>query len=481
MLVSAAALVLASGAFTAYTWLTFRAAMVEQLSVQARIIAFNSASALLFNDPVSAQKTLGALGASPSIVDAAIYDNGGGVFARYWRGRKSLIKAFPQISKSQTEAHWYTHGELSLARRIEPQGKPLGVVLIRCELGELTTRLEGYAAITAAVLAACLGAAVLISAGVHRSVSVPVIRLAETARLVSRDKNYSLRAAATGSRDELDFLIQSFNGMLEEIQQRDASLQKAHDELERRVEERTGLLHAANKELEAFSYSVSHDLRAPLRHISGFSKILAEENRDQLNADGRHYLARIEEGARNMGRLVDDLLSMGRISRQEVVRRPADLNLLWQEAWERLQPEFEGRKIEWRIGALPAAECDPGLIKLVFTNLLSNAVKYTRRRECAVIEAGQITVDGEDVIFVRDNGAGFDQKYAHKLFGVFQRLHREEDFEGAGVGLATVQRIIHKHGGRIWAEGKVECGAAFFFTLVPRKPSRPKPANSVSS
>jgi two-component system, chemotaxis family, sensor kinase Cph1 len=165
-------------------------------------------------------------------------------------------------------------------------------------------------------------------------------------------------------------------------------------------------------------------------------------------------------------------LSMGRISRQEVMRKPVNLDLLCRETRECLRPEFEGRRIEWRIGALPTVECDAGLIKLVFTNLISNAVKYTRRRECAVIEAGQITLEGESVIFVRDNGAGFDQKYAHKLFGVFQRLHREEDFEGTGVGLATVQRIIHKHGGRIWAEGELDRGATFFFTLFPGKARR---------
>ncbi|MGH9445182.1 MAG: sensor histidine kinase [Terriglobia bacterium] len=480
-LVSAAALLLACAAFTAYTWLTVRAAMVERLSAEAQIVAFNSTSALLFNDPVSAQKTLEALRASPSVVDAEIYTAKGELFAGYWRGQKTQPAALLKIGGDQAEDYLFRRGALVLVRRIDVEGKRAGVVMIRSDLKELTRRLEGYAAIVAVVLVACLGVVVLISAGVRRSISEPVIRLAKTARIVSRDKNYSLRTAATGSHDELDFLIEAFNEMLAQIQQRDASLQKAHDELERRVEKRTRQLHAVNKELEAFSYSVSHDLRAPLRQISGFSKILIEENEAQLNSDGRHYAARIEEGARNMGRLVDDLLGMGRISRQEVVRKPEDLNQLLQEVLERLQPELEGRKIDWRIGALPALECDAGLIKLVFTNLLSNAVKFTRRRECAVIETGQMTLDGEDAIFVRDNGAGFDQKYAHKLFGVFQRLHRVEDFEGTGVGLATVQRIIHKHGGRIWAEGEVERGATFFFTLVPGKASRSLADNPLNS
>lgn len=237
-------------------------------------------------------------------------------------------------------------------------------------------------------------------------------------------------------------------------------------ELERRVLERTEQLDAVNKELEAFSYSVAHDLRAPLRHINGFSKILQDDYGPALDETGQHYLKSVSDAAKNMGQLVDDLLKMGRIGRQELMRRSTDLNALMGRSLQDLQPECEGRKIDWRIGDLPSLECDPGLMKQVFVNLLSNAVKYTRRRENAVIEVGQVTLDGAPAIFVRDNGAGFDQRYAHKLFGVFQRLHSAEEFEGTGVGLATVQRIVQKHGGRIWAEAEVDKGATFFFALA---------------
>ncbi len=254
--------------------------------------------------------------------------------------------------------------------------------------------------------------------------------------------------------------------MLSQIQERDAALQKAHDELEHRVQERTTQLGAANKELEAFSYSVAHDLRAPLRQIDGFSQILADQCGPQLDLTAQRYLKLVRDGARNMGQLVDDLLNMARIGRQELVRKPTDLNLLLQSALRDLQPEWQGRQVDWRIGNLHTVECDPGLMKLVFVNLLSNAVKYTRRLECAAIEVGQIMLDGAPVVFVRDNGAGFEQQYAHKLFGVFQRLHRTEDFEGTGVGLATVHRIIQKHGGQIWAEAEVNKGATFFFSLA---------------
>jgi PAS domain S-box-containing protein len=224
-------------------------------------------------------------------------------------------------------------------------------------------------------------------------------------------------------------------------------------------------LAASIKELEAFTYSVSHDLRAPLRHISAFSKILTEEFGSNLPPEAQHHVQRIQEGTRRMGLLVDDLLNLARVGRCDVSLRVSGLKSVVDEVLADLAPEFADRKIEWKIGNLPFVECDPGLIKQVFQNLFSNAVKFTRPRNQAVIEVGQKDRDGTTVVFVRDNGVGFNMKYADKLFGVFQRLHRVEDFEGTGVGLATVQRIIQKHGGRIWAEAELDKGATFYFTL----------------
>src|SRR5271157_297142 len=241
-------------------------------------------------------------------------------------------------------------------------------------------------------------------------------------------------------------------------------------ELEQRVIQRTAQLEAANRELEAFTYSVSHDLRAPLRHISGFSKILTEEYGPSLATDAQHHLQRIQEGTCRMGQLVDDLLSLGRVGRHEVRLQGTGLNSVVNEVIAELKAECEGRQVEWKVDDLPFVECDPGLMKQVFQNLLSNAVKFSRPRNHAVIEVGQRDQDGTPVVLVRDNGAGFNMKYSDKLFGVFQRLHRPEDFEGTGVGLATVQRIIQKHGGRIWAEAELDKGATFYFTLgAPEK------------
>jgi PAS domain S-box-containing protein len=224
-------------------------------------------------------------------------------------------------------------------------------------------------------------------------------------------------------------------------------------------------LKAVNAELEAFTYSVSHDLRAPIRQIEGFSKILAEHLGGSADPEVAHCLHRIQQGSQQMGRLVDDLLHLAQLGRQDAMPRRTSLDVLIRDVLSNLRSETAHRDIEWKVDSLPPVVCDPGLMHVVFTNLLSNAVKYTRPIEKAVIEIGQSEKGGELVLYVRDNGVGFDMKYADKLFGVFQRLHRAEEFEGTGVGLATVQRIIRKHKGTIWAEAAPGRGATFFFTL----------------
>lgn len=235
--------------------------------------------------------------------------------------------------------------------------------------------------------------------------------------------------------------------------------------LEMKVEERTSLLEAANKELESFSYSISHDLRAPLRHINGFLELLSKRSLDQMDEKSVQYLRSISAASTHMGLLIDDLLNFSRTGRMEMKPHHIDMNRALSDALAIMEQETSGRNIEWRINQLPLVYADYSMIRQVWVNLISNAIKYTRKRDAAVIEVGCRTEDTEYVFYIRDNGTGFDMNYSQKLFGVFQRLHTNEEFEGTGIGLANVRQVITRHRGRTWAEGEVDAGATFYFSL----------------
>jgi light-regulated signal transduction histidine kinase (bacteriophytochrome) len=250
--------------------------------------------------------------------------------------------------------------------------------------------------------------------------------------------------------------ILATNNDITERKRRDEKIQQLNRELE-----------ANNKELEAFAYSTSHDLRAPLRHVAAYSELLQKHATSVLDEKGRRYIALLLESAKKMGDLIDDLLAFSRIGRAETRNALVSLDQLVREAVSEVERGNEKRKIVWRIGALPDVHGDRAMLRLALVNLVSNAVKFTSTRAQAEIEIGCADgKPGEVVVFVRDNGVGFDMKYVHKLFGVFQRLHRSEAFEGTGIGLATVQRIVARHGGRVWAEGVVDGGATFYFSAL---------------
>ncbi|MDD5303850.1 MAG: ATP-binding protein, partial [Elusimicrobia bacterium] len=239
---------------------------------------------------------------------------------------------------------------------------------------------------------------------------------------------------------------------------------------EERVRVRTAQLEAANKELEAFAYSVSHDLRAPLRAMDGFSQILMEDFAPKLEPECRRYLGLVRKGAQTMGRLIDDLLAFSRLGRQAMATSPVSMEEVVREVLESLADQLKGRQVRFSVGALAPCEGDASLLRQVWVNLLANAIKFTRTRPEALIEIDSHDEAGETVYRVKDNGVGFDMRHAGKLFNVFQRLHPKEEFEGTGVGLAIVARVVERHGGRVWARGELDRGAEFLFTLGGRKP-----------
>lgn len=266
-------------------------------------------------------------------------------------------------------------------------------------------------------------------------------------------------------RSELGHAVEDLHTQIHARKAAEEKLRRLNEELESRVQARTAELQELNNELEAFTYSVSHDLRAPLRHLSGFSRLLQEEFGPTLPKEACHYLSRVDAAAKNMSNLVEDLLHLSRVGRQLPRRQRTSLLALAEEARAQILPEAENREIHWYLHPLPEVEADPVLLRQVFANLFSNAVKFTRKQPSPRIEVGSRFQSGKTVVFVKDNGTGFDPRYADKLFGVFQRLHRQDEYEGTGIGLATVQRIIHKHGGNVWAESQPGLGATFYFSI----------------
>jgi len=477
MLVSISGLVLllTSAAFAGYQYWSLRLATRDALAVRGRIIAANSTASLAFANDADAREILSALRTDQHIVAAVLYDKSGHVFAAYPAG------AAPDVVPTAPgpDGYRFERGLLIGFQPVEESGsRRLGTLYLASDLGAIydTFRLSGV--IGLAVMAVALLAAYFLSRILQGTISEPILALAETAKAVSTRQDYSVRAPKLGA-DELGTLTDSFNQMLGRIAQQNDELQRYAADLERRVEERTHELQerndalrrnaaellAANTELDAFAYSVSHDLRAPLRSIDGFSQILLEDYAGALDAAGRESLQRVRAASQRMGTLIDDLLKLARVTRVEIRTEDVDLSGMAREIAAELQRATPERLVEFAIAPGLSARGDARLLRVALDNLLRNSWKYTAKQAQPRIEFASIAANGERAFMVRDNGAGFDMQYADKLFGVFQRLHSPAEFEGTGVGLATVRRIITRHGGRIWAEGVVDRGATFYFTL----------------
>ncbi|HEX2139807.1 MAG TPA: ATP-binding protein [Woeseiaceae bacterium] len=480
VLVTAASALLISGASMVYYELRdFRQTGVHELSAQAAVIGLAAAPALQFLDPEAAHEYLASLAANEDISSAAIYTANGTMFASYSATGQAV--SFPELPA--TDGHYVDGNELVVFQRIVAGGDEIiGTVGLRAS-HDLGGRLMDYLGILGAVMLLSLVAAALISGWLQRTITQPIAQVTSVARRVMEQRDFSLRAPKSTS-DEIGLLVDSFNGMLDELGRRaerlehsvreqeraEEELRTLNAELEDRVEARTSQLEAANRELESFSYSVSHDLRAPLRAITGFSNLLWEDHRDHLDEEARRKLGIIRGQADRMGALIDDLLRFSRLGRKAIEPSLIDMAELASSAFERLDRDEASGNLEFRVGKLPPAMADRNLMQQVWLNLLSNAVKFSSRNEEAVVEVGAIVEEEENVYYVRDNGAGFDPRYRDKLFGVFQRLHDESEFPGTGVGLALVHRIVARHGGRVWADSRPGEGATFHFSIPRERP-----------
>src|SRR5437870_2118046 len=475
VLISGLVLLLTSAAFAGYQYWSLRQTTRDALSVRGRIIAANSTASLAFSNDADARGLLSALRADPHIVAAVLYDKGGHVFAAYPADvAGNAVPAAPG-----PDGYRFERGLLIGFQPVEETGSQrLGTLYLASDLGAIydTFRLSGI--IGLALMAVALLAAYVLSKVLQGTISQPILALAETAKAVSTRQDYSVRAPKLGE-DELGFLTDAFNQLLGRIQDQDRAVRENATQLEQRVADRTHELQerneslrrnaaellAANQELDAFAYSVSHDLRAPLRSIDGFSQILLEDYATQLDEAGQDSLRRVRGGTQRMGTLIDDLLKLARVTRTEIRAEAVDLSDMARDIAAELQRATPERQVEFAIAPQLKARGDPRLLRVVLDNLLRNSWKYTAKQARPRIEFGSVEENGGRAFMVRDNGAGFDMKYADKLFGVFQRLHSAAEFEGTGIGLATVRRIINRHGGRIWAEGAVDQGATFYFTL----------------
>ena len=475
------ALLVTGTAMVIYDLRTYQQSWVTDLNAQAEILGRSSAPALAFNDPKSAREYLALLKARPEISAAAIYNAKGKLFASYDReGNASAgIPALPEFEGPRVSGN-----AIVFYKRIVENNEILGTVYLRGDY-RLLRRLADHLGILGAVLALSLLVAFLMSTWLQTAVTKPIMEISEIARQVMEKRDFSLRVRKT-TEDEIGYLVDAINDMLAEVGRRQEALEASNVtlgremterarvedqlrelniELERRVDARTAQLEAANKELESFSYSVSHDLRAPVRAIIGFSRMLTEEHIRQLDAEAQRLLGIVQSEAHRMGALIDDLLAFSRMGRQAMQMYEVDMTQLARTTYEGLVAHHPTNNVQFQLGVLPRARGDRSLLGQVWANLLANALKFSSKEPNPRIEVSAISDETEHVYFVRDNGVGFDPRYQSKLYGVFQRLHDAGDFPGTGVGLALVQRIVTRHGGRVWADSKPNEGATFYFTL----------------
>jgi signal transduction histidine kinase/DNA-binding response OmpR family regulator len=489
MLVCTVALVLACTAFIGYDVITFRIARVSNLSMQAQILGSNTITALIFDDPESAAKTLSALKADPHILSAVVYTEKGRLFASYSRSASGAIPDPPSIARGQLESDWIGNNEIRLARSIILDGKPSGVIFIRSDVEALNDRLKLYLGIACLVLLMSLLVALAVSSVFRKSVAQPIVQLADVARQVSANRSYSLRVPRVHGHGEVSVLIDSFNQMMVQIEKGKASLQKAHDELEHRVEERTAELVASQKKVEAYSESIlrakedierasrfkdqflstmSHELRTPLNAVLGFSELLADVRYGPLTERQARYVNHIHTSGQHLLRLINDILDLSKIEagRLQLSVEDVVVDNAFAEVCESLQPlvDKNSHRLIRQAEQGLTVRADATRFRQMLMNLLGNAIKFTPKGGNIELCARQF---GEMVrIEVHDSGPGIPLEEKQRIFEAFHRMRQSEKAsEGTGLGLAITRRLVELHGGQLDVESQPGAGSCFFFTL----------------
>lgn len=461
--------------FTMTTFLDsreYRRELAKETGTAARMAAEYSVGSLAFGYKEETEATIAKLSHLSGLNHAAVYDKAGDLFAGY-SNPAAAGKPPKKIPPPGWASAAFTPDGLDVCEPMHYRGTRFGTLCMNVSTASLTGRIAARAKLLAALVLGISLLAFFLASRLQSLVSKPLLKLAGAASNITEKQDFSLRTGIKQG-DEIGTLAGNFDKMVESLENRSAerdaamaALRRARDTLEEKVVERTAELRIANRELEAFTYSASHDLRAPLRRVDGFGSLLEAGYARGLDETGLKYISRMRAGCHQMGEVINSLLKLSHINRQEITVKPVDLTAMAKVVAGQLKESEPRRQAEIIVAEGLAAAGDPGLLEEVVENLLNNAWKFTKKTERARIEFGETEAEkGEKAYFVKDNGAGFDMAYAGKLFQPFQRLHSSSEFPGTGIGLSTVLRIIERHGGRIWAEGKEGKGAAFYFTLA---------------
>lgn len=455
-----------SSVFIAQRYQSFKAQITDEFSAIAQIIADRSNAAILFEDEQALGETLSSLALHPQVMLACTFNSENILLAEYFKqtSEESAICP-PQLITIHDQ---FNEDYFQITEPINFNGDIAGHIYIQASTSKLVDDVLATTASALSLSTLIILLAFIFAKYIQRFISNPLIELQHATDRVSLERE-TVMELTKHNDDEIGSLVESFNRMIKTIATQNQIILKHTENLEQKVNERTKELALANKELEAFSYSVSHDLKAPLRTIEGFSLALEEDYGHLLDETARHYLSRVRAGSVKMSQLISNLLQLSRVTRLELNKQTIDLGLLAHKILNNLQEEDNQRDAQIHIQEDLHTTGDPVLIEILLDNLIENAWKYSQKEPLSIIEFGSHSHLGNIIFYIKDNGAGFNMKYANQLFKPFNRLHSAEEFDGTGIGLATVSRIIERHHGKIWVNSEQDIGTTFYFTLSPKK------------